>query len=340
MWVALREALGLSERVFPFEAKARKLHLDAKKRVRLEPDLSWWEGRRCVWVGDAKYKRITVKGVKHPDIYQMLSYTTATGLDTGMLIYAKGEAEPVIHDIPMAGRSIEVRALDLSGAPDERMSSYWIRSWAREPPPSLPDAGRRHYVGYDTSPEYLQLAHKRSGARFSASGRMIMLIESASIPKFSACSDSSPRAPSQGRVPSSQSASTHSSSAGVTITASSAPPPACPRISVGASSVSRSPSAWDSSRISSMRSAAVPTMGVLSGSRARASSWSRGTLVRILRSVERVLRGGSCSHLGGGPWGRFPLRRLIGARWALSVPNSRPMRGSAGIGSLRGGFVR
>ena len=79
--------------------------------------------------------------MKHPDIYQMLSYTTATGLDTRMLIYAKGEAEPVIHDIPMAGRSIEVRALDLSGAPDERMSSYWIRSWAREPPPSLPDAG-------------------------------------------------------------------------------------------------------------------------------------------------------------------------------------------------------
>lgn len=123
MWVALREALGLSERVFPFEAKARKLHLDAKKRVRLEPDLSWWEGRRCVWVGDAKYKRITVKGVKHPDIYQMLSCTTATGLDTGMLIYAKGEAEPVIHDIPMAGRSIEVRALDLSGAPDEILGS-------------------------------------------------------------------------------------------------------------------------------------------------------------------------------------------------------------------------
>lgn len=39
--VALREALGATEREFPQGAEGRRLFLDEARRVRLEPDLSW-----------------------------------------------------------------------------------------------------------------------------------------------------------------------------------------------------------------------------------------------------------------------------------------------------------
>ena len=57
--VGLREALSLSPHAFPQGAQGHPLSLDARRRLRLEPDISWWQGDRCVFVGDAKYKRTT-----------------------------------------------------------------------------------------------------------------------------------------------------------------------------------------------------------------------------------------------------------------------------------------
>ena len=51
--VALRETLGLTERVFR-EKNIDTLDVDGK--VKLRPDLTWWHGRDCQFVGDAKYK--------------------------------------------------------------------------------------------------------------------------------------------------------------------------------------------------------------------------------------------------------------------------------------------
>jgi hypothetical protein len=42
--VALREALGVSERSFPQAARGRRLFLDSARKVSLEPDISWWKG--------------------------------------------------------------------------------------------------------------------------------------------------------------------------------------------------------------------------------------------------------------------------------------------------------
>jgi 5-methylcytosine-specific restriction enzyme subunit McrC len=118
--VALREALGLTERQFPQQARGRKLFLDREERLALEPDLSWWKGDRCVFVGDAKYKRTPqTAGVKHPDAYQLLAYTTATGLAAGTLIYAAGEEPARSYSIPQAGKTLEVRTLDLDQPPDD-----------------------------------------------------------------------------------------------------------------------------------------------------------------------------------------------------------------------------
>jgi 5-methylcytosine-specific restriction enzyme subunit McrC len=113
---ALRRALSLSSAVFPQGAAGKELLLDRAGAVRLRPDLSWWEGDRCVFVGDVKYKRTRAPGVEHPDLYQLLAYAVATGLPAGLLIYAAGEAGPAVHGVD--GRELQVTALDLAGPPE------------------------------------------------------------------------------------------------------------------------------------------------------------------------------------------------------------------------------
>jgi 5-methylcytosine-specific restriction enzyme subunit McrC len=113
--IALREELGLTAREFPAGGQCPSLFLDARARIPLEPDLSWWVGKRCLFVGDVKYKAVNVAGVKHPDLYQLLAYATASGLPNGLLIYATGEGVPAIHDIPLADKFLYVRSLELGG---------------------------------------------------------------------------------------------------------------------------------------------------------------------------------------------------------------------------------
>ena len=114
---ALGESLSLSPRAFPRAAAGHLLCLDHGRAIRLEPDLSWWEGPTCVFVGDVKYKRTTAAGVNHPDLYQLLAYTIAAGLSHGLLVYAAGEGEPVAHEVVDLGKRLEVYSLDLSGPP-------------------------------------------------------------------------------------------------------------------------------------------------------------------------------------------------------------------------------
>jgi 5-methylcytosine-specific restriction enzyme subunit McrC len=115
--VGLRETLRLSERVFPQGATGRHLALDRAKAVELNPDISWWDGGRCTFVGDAKYKRVNLAGINHPDLYQVLAYALAADLPGGLLIYAAGEGEPTIHEVATVGREIEVLSLNLAGNP-------------------------------------------------------------------------------------------------------------------------------------------------------------------------------------------------------------------------------
>ena len=116
---ALREELRVGERDFPSNCRHKPLFMDTANRVGLEPDISWWDGNRCVFVGDVKYKPINAPGIKHPDLYQLLAYTTATNLPTGLLIYAAGVTDPRTHEVRFADKTLEVTALDLSGTPDQ-----------------------------------------------------------------------------------------------------------------------------------------------------------------------------------------------------------------------------
>jgi 5-methylcytosine-specific restriction enzyme subunit McrC len=113
--VALREELGVTPREFPSGGECPSLFLDRAHRIALEPDLTWWSARGCRFVGDVKYKAVNVAGVKHPDLYQLLAYTTASGLPSGLLVYAAGEGKPATHDITLAGKLLHVRSLGLGG---------------------------------------------------------------------------------------------------------------------------------------------------------------------------------------------------------------------------------
>jgi len=114
---ALREELGASEREFPVGSAGPRRWLDVDHRVPLEPDLTWWQDGRCVFVGDCKYKR-TSGSIPNADVYQMLAYLTAYDLDGGLLIYAAGEADVGDVRIAAAGKRVQVRTLDVAVQPD------------------------------------------------------------------------------------------------------------------------------------------------------------------------------------------------------------------------------
>lgn len=122
---ALREELGVSEREFCSDKKMpRTVHLDADgtKKIKLKPDLSWWKGSQCVFVGDVKYKRTDRDDPKNDDtripnadLYQALAYATALKLPGALLIYAQGEADPSPYCVYHANKQLEVTAVDLAG---------------------------------------------------------------------------------------------------------------------------------------------------------------------------------------------------------------------------------
>jgi 5-methylcytosine-specific restriction enzyme subunit McrC len=144
-WIALREALGVSESTFPSGSSNHPLFMDLAQKVSLKPDLSWWQDSKCMFVGDVKYKRINVPGIKHADLYQLLAYTIAAELHGGLLIYAAGEGEPAVHEVVNVGRQLEVISMDLSGTPLEILDEVakvaaTIKRWTGQ--------ASSHYLAY------------------------------------------------------------------------------------------------------------------------------------------------------------------------------------------------
>ena len=119
--VALREALGDSPYVLRSDKQLkenRRIYFAKSSRVKLEPDLTLWDGTKCLFVGDAKYKRVRVEGVPNADLYQLHAYVTALNLPGGLLVYAQGEAETATYTVRNSGKRLEVAALDLTGSLD------------------------------------------------------------------------------------------------------------------------------------------------------------------------------------------------------------------------------
>ena len=112
---ALGEALRLSDSEWAGEgSSSRELALDEAGQIRLQPGMSWWEGRRCVFVGDAIYKGADDRD---RDIHRMLAYCTAAGVKSGLLVYPSGQAAPAVHRVANAGIRIEVATIDITAGP-------------------------------------------------------------------------------------------------------------------------------------------------------------------------------------------------------------------------------
>ncbi|MFI9453542.1 McrC family protein [Amycolatopsis sp. NPDC052450] len=107
-----RRALGLAEHDFPAGADSA-LHLDHKRALHVQPDLSHWIDGHCRFVGELKYRLDTGHGdAQH--LYQTLAYATAANLPDATLIYADGPRNGTTHVLPTAGIRIHVRHLDLN----------------------------------------------------------------------------------------------------------------------------------------------------------------------------------------------------------------------------------
>ncbi|MDE2990459.1 MAG: restriction endonuclease [Chloroflexota bacterium] len=121
---ALRDELGVTDRELRSDENLpRGTSLALHGRLPIEPDLSWWDGGVCTFVGDAKYKNVSGESVPSADLYQLLAYATALDLPGGLLVYAQGEADRAEYEVRHAGKRLEVTALDLGGTLDDVLAS-------------------------------------------------------------------------------------------------------------------------------------------------------------------------------------------------------------------------
>lgn len=105
---------GLERRGGTAEAQAAGTYLDTGSKVALRPDLLWSDGDRPIAVVDAKYKATKFANYPNADVYQMLAYCVRFGLETGHLVYAKGEEDPQIHEVMGHKASVYCHAIDLN----------------------------------------------------------------------------------------------------------------------------------------------------------------------------------------------------------------------------------
>src|SRR5450755_3332796 len=97
----------------------RHERLDHQRRIRLTPDITWWQGNKCRAVIDAKHKPLKDARFPNADAYQMLAYCTAFGLKRGYLVYAKDAGEATRrHKMRNADVVIDVKAIDVQLEPD------------------------------------------------------------------------------------------------------------------------------------------------------------------------------------------------------------------------------
>lgn len=111
---------ALTEALRPYGGWSRaqdRHHLDVDDLVAIRPDLVWYQDGEPAAVVDAKYKAEKPAGFPDADLYQMLAYCTALGLPDGHLVYARGNASEITHQVRRVGVVIHAHTVDLSALP-------------------------------------------------------------------------------------------------------------------------------------------------------------------------------------------------------------------------------
>lgn len=116
-------ALGQSLTRHGGELRSQVTQERLSRHIALKPDLAWRRDGRWDAVLDVKYKPLYDKRFPNADAYQMLAYTLAYGLEKGWLIYAREpHQQSVEHEIPSAGKTLVVTALDVGREPDDLLA--------------------------------------------------------------------------------------------------------------------------------------------------------------------------------------------------------------------------
>ena len=97
--------------------------LDERQAIDIKPDLVWWQGGKCRAVIDAKYKATRIDEIPNADVYQAMAYSLALDVRPAFLVYAAGNEKPGEHVVVHSDLSVVVAALDISGSPDEILTS-------------------------------------------------------------------------------------------------------------------------------------------------------------------------------------------------------------------------
>lgn len=118
------------------------IDLDVDGFHTLRPDLSLWEGDRCVYAGDCKYKYTADATAQRDDIYQCLAYAAATDLPRITLIYGGGAQ--LARDVRIVDNrtTVLVRTISLA-APTEQLRAQFAAlamEMVRTFDPILPEA--------------------------------------------------------------------------------------------------------------------------------------------------------------------------------------------------------
>lgn len=88
--------------------------LDTRGRLRIKPDLVFYDEDGPIAVADTKYKLLDVTGnFPNADVYQLVTYCSRLALATGHLIYAAGEPRPEPYDILGTGVRLVIHSVDI-----------------------------------------------------------------------------------------------------------------------------------------------------------------------------------------------------------------------------------
>ena len=118
--VALREQLAAAA---GRAALQHKTSLVEDGWVPIQPDFVWFEGGAPRIVADAKYKAEKPSGFPQADLYQLLAYCTALGLEDGHLVYAKGNEDERAYEIRNVGIRVHAHALRIDAEPESVLAA-------------------------------------------------------------------------------------------------------------------------------------------------------------------------------------------------------------------------
>jgi 5-methylcytosine-specific restriction enzyme subunit McrC len=83
--------------------------------IQLRPDFTVAAGGRRLLVGDAKWKRLAGSPLVTADLYQVISYCTALGVERGLLIYPGNRDRVWNYRLAHAPVTVEIRTLRVRG---------------------------------------------------------------------------------------------------------------------------------------------------------------------------------------------------------------------------------